>query len=106
MKGFDQGGQITGNSERWEKPIRQDDMFICLVLGKENVGSFDYRGEQASALSYWERERHRINRLPQNVPENRDGVHMIPNLTVQLMQGFCYPSEKIPFRQGGAARSG
>lgn len=62
--------------------------------------------EKAQAQAFWERELSRLNRLPQAVRADPERFRMVRNLTVQLLQCFCYPAGRdyLMARQGGLQR--
>lgn len=66
----------------------------------------DYESRRAETVKYWGGELARINSLPDSIAGDADKVKLIKNLTVQLLQCFCYPvgEDFLLERQGGLQR--
>ena len=79
---------------------------LTLSFGKGEPARFDIEQERALALAFWERELSRLNRLPDGIKNDPARLKMAQNLSVQLMQCFCYPVGKnyLLSRQGGMQR--
>lgn len=67
-------------------------------------GSYDL--QKNNTISYWEQELAKITKLPSYITKNPEKVKMIKNLTVLLLQCFCYSTDGdyLLARQGGLQR--
>lgn len=76
------------------------------VFGKGGFTELDFDKAKALAVSSWQNETAKINKLPKALESDADSVKMIKNLTVQLLQCFCYGTDEndLYIRQGGLQR--
>lgn len=79
---------------------------LYFALSRENALPFDYEQEKCEAYKFWKRELSRITKLPEKLKNDPEKLKIVKNLTVQMLQCFCYPIGKnYPFaRQGGLLR--
>ena len=79
---------------------------LQFALGQGKALDFDYEQEKRRCLSFWERELSRLNALPEAIRNHPEKRRMVENLTVHMLQCFCYPVGKshIMPRQGGMQR--
>ncbi len=79
---------------------------IYLVIGKGETVTGDYDCEKAKAISFWEGELAKINKLPQKLLDDKKLKSMVYTLAVQIMQNFCYytTSDFLVLKQGGLQR--
>ena len=77
---------------------------LILSFGRGETFEFDYEDEKAKTVAFWEKELAKINRLPKNLCEEE--IRIIKNLTVQMLQCFCYYKDEgaLLQRQGGLQR--
>jgi len=77
---------------------------IMISIGKGEYKEFDYDTEQIKCREYWKGELARINKIPKSI--DGENLKIIQNLTVQLLQCFCYVvgGEYVYARQGGMQR--
>ena len=84
---------------------RESTSFV-FTLGKGEAFVSDYDDEKEKTLLLWERELCRIGRLPAAIANDAERVRIIKNLTVHLLQCFCYSvgGDDLYSRQGGLQR--
>ena len=77
---------------------------IVLSIGRGKTFHFDYEEEKVKTQAFWQKELARINRLPRELGEKE--IRIIRNLTVQMLQCFCYFTGEngLMQRQGGLQR--
>jgi len=78
---------------------------IYLSFGKGEIFEFDYNTEMAKTVEYWQSELAKLS-LPEKVNNNPTVLNIIRNLTIQILQNFCYyPNwDYMVLRQGGLQR--
>ena len=76
-----------------------------LAFGKGDVLPFDYEQEKKKTVAFWQRELARLE-LPDGVKNEPEMLRTVQNLTVQLLQCFCYQvgENHLLARQGGLQR--
>lgn len=79
---------------------------FTFVLGKGECVKDSFDSVKERSVSLWEKELSRINKLPEAVISDNKHLTEIKNLTVQLLQCFCYGVGKdlLYSRQGGLQR--
>jgi len=79
---------------------------ITLSFGKGDILPFDYEEEKQRTITFWQRELSRITKLPASLRNDPEIFRMIQNLTVQLLQNYCYRvgEAELICRQGGLQR--
>lgn len=76
------------------------------AFGKGTPLPFDYGQERTACIAFWERELARLTDLPEAIRKDPEKLAMVENLTVHILQCFCYGVRKdylLP-RQGGMQR--
>ena len=76
------------------------------AFGKGTPLAFDYEQEKRGCIAFWERELARLTDLPAAIRSDPKKLATVENLTVHILQCFCYPIGKnylLP-RQGGMQR--
>lgn len=76
------------------------------TLGKGEYIPADYEKIKSEAVSLWLGELSRINKLPERILSDAQRLREIKNLTVQMLQCFCYgvSAKNLYSRQGGLQR--
>ena len=79
---------------------------LTVSIGEGDPYAFSYVEEREKALSFWEKQMARIDRLPAKIQNDPEKLRIIRNFTVQFLQCFCrYTGEPwYIFRQGGLQR--
>lgn len=77
---------------------------IILSIGRGEAFLFDYDEEKAKTQEFWKKELARMNRIP--VELDTEEIKIMKNLTVQMLQCFCYFVDEngLLQRQGGLQR--
>ncbi len=76
------------------------------AFGKGEGGELSFNEARARAVASWEVELAKITKLPEAITSDGEKYRMIKNLTVQLLQCFCYGkgTNDLYSRQGGLQR--
>lgn len=79
---------------------------LVFAFGKGGILPFDYAQEKKRTIDFWDRELTRLNKLPISITSNPEVFRAVQNLTVQLLQCFCYRvgENNLLARQGGLQR--
>ena len=79
---------------------------FVFTLGKGEYIEKSYNDIKEDTVSKWLTELEKVNKLPKSVLEDSEKLCEIKNLTVQLLQCFCYGvgTDKLYSRQGGLQR--
>ena len=79
---------------------------LQFAFGQGPAVDFDYEQEKQQVISFWERELSRLNKLPDKIRNDPEKLRVFENLTVHILQCFCYLVDKeyILPRQGGLQR--
>lgn len=85
-------------------PGESREMIFAYSIGEFTMG--DYAAECSKVTDYWKKELSRINKIPENIAKNPEYVKIIKNLTVHILQMFCYSkgNDYLLSRQGGLQR--
>ncbi len=83
-----------------------EELVATFSLAKGEVCAFDYEDEKKKAVTFWHGELTKLNKLPNGIRNHPDRVRTVQNLTVQILQNFCYfkGEEELVLRQGGLQR--
>ena len=83
-----------------------EEKVFYFALGKGEGATSCFKAAKASAISSWEGELKKITKLPKKIASDAEQYRMIKNLTVQLLQCFCYgkDTDALYSRQGGLQR--
>jgi len=83
-----------------------EEKVFYFVFGKGEKEDITFEEAKAKTVAFWEGELKRTTKLPDSVLSDVEKVKMIKNLTVQILQSFCYgkDSEEFYLRQGGLQR--
>lgn len=83
-----------------------EELVATFSLGKGEARAFDYEDEKKKAVAFWQAELEKLNKLPDGVRNHPDRLRTVQNLTVQILQNFCYfkGEENLVLRQGGLQR--
>ena len=92
-----------------EAEIRLDpceEKTVYITFGKGEYTPSSYEEVKAEYISGWESELRKITKLPDSILADGEKVRLIKNLTVQLLQCFCYgkDTDELYSRQGGLQR--
>lgn len=81
-----------------------EEKVFYLTFGKGDAKTLDFETAKGNATDSWTQELKKITRLPSTVSESEG--KMVKNLTVQLLQCFCYAvgENDLYIRQGGLQR--
>ena len=79
---------------------------VYITFGKGEYTPRSYEDVKAAAVTKWEGELKKITKLPESILRDSEQVKIIKNLTVQLLQCFCYgkDTDELYSRQGGLQR--
>lgn len=79
---------------------------LYIALGRGEGAKSCFKAAKASAIASWEGELAKITKLPKSISSDPEQYKMIKNLTVQLLQCFCYGKDtyNLYSRQGGLQR--
>ena len=79
---------------------------FTFTLGKGEYRDYNYDLEKENTLMMWQGELARINKLSEKIIYDKEKERLIKNLTVQLLQCFCYAvgENELYSRQGGLQR--
>ena len=81
----------------------------CSAYFAYNLEDFtpgEYEKQREAVVLFWEKELARINKLPQSIANDPEKLRLIQNLTVHILQCFCYSkgNDYLLSRQGGLQR--
>lgn len=84
----------------------EEEKTYYFTFGKGTVSALDFADAEKTTVDAWQDELSKITKLPDSVKADAENVKMIHNLTVQLLQCFCYGvgENDLYIRQGGLQR--
>lgn len=79
---------------------------LYFVFGKGDKPDLCFDEAKAQTIADWSKELSKITKLPKAILRDGEKVKMIKNLSMQLLQCFCYGNEgdELYLRQGGLQR--
>lgn len=79
---------------------------FTLAFGKGDYKAQKFEDVYEQSLAFWNRELARLTKLPKAITEDENKLRIVSNLTVQLLQCFCYSvgGTELYSRQGGLQR--